>query len=115
MRTRLLLVAALVLASGFLLSIPSSDAHYWVPVYNGVKWAQSCRAGGVSRVTAATCCEHGASFCKGACNLADIGDGWKNQCRANCESARLTCLANVTPPPPVTGVVPGQRPPATTN
>ena len=107
---------ALTMASALLLSIPSSEAHNWVPVYNGAKWAQACSApGGARRVAPPVCCQQSGSFCRIACGLVDIDDAWKNACRANCQTATTTCLQNVQLLPPATGIVPGAHPPATTN
>ena len=39
MRTSALLILALAAAGALVISLQSSDAHNWVPVYNGAKWA----------------------------------------------------------------------------
>ena len=115
MRTSALHLLALAVAGALVFSMPSSDAHNWVPVYNGAKWAQACRVQGGRRVTPPVCCQQSGAFCQGACGLADVDDGWKNACRANCQSTTTVCLQNVQVLPPVTGVVPGAHPPAATN
>lgn len=113
MRTGLLLMLAIAAVSALAVSLQPSVAHNWVPRYDGNKWGQQCLApGGPRRVAPATCCEHARVYCVAACGLADVGEGWKNACRANCASAGATCLQRVQVPPPV-GKVPGITPPAT--
>ncbi|MCE9523498.1 MAG: hypothetical protein K8S25_13830 [Alphaproteobacteria bacterium] len=115
MRTGLLLMLAIAAATALTISLQSAVAHNWVPRYDGNKWGQACLApNGPRRVSPATCCNQARALCVSACGLADIDDGWKNACRANCESAGNACLARVQTLPPVGGV-PGERPPASTN
>lgn len=115
LRTTLFLILVLAAASALALSRQSAVAHNWVPIYNGVKWAQSCSASAGTRTSPSTCCEHARFFCQAACDLADVDNGWKSACKDNCQSAGLACLQNVQTLPPVTGVVPGKKPPAATN
>jgi hypothetical protein len=114
MRTNLLLLLAVVVAGAVVVVLRPADAHNWVPRYNGVTWGQQCLANASPRSTPATCCEHARFYCQAACGLADVDNGWKNACRANCQSAGTACLQRVTPLPPVT-LDPRKRPPATQN
>lgn len=111
MRTGLLLMLAIAAASALAVSLQTAIAHNWVPRYDGNKWGQQCLVPS-PRTTPATCCDHARFYCLAACGLADTDDGWKNACRANCQTAGNTCLARVQKPPPVSNV-PGTRPPAT--
>jgi hypothetical protein len=116
MKTHALLVLVVVAASAFAASMETAVAHFWVPRYNGAAWGAACLApSGPRRVTPATCCEQARFFCQAACGLTDIDDAWKNACRANCQSAGNACLQRVQVLPPATGVIPGTRPPASTN
>jgi hypothetical protein len=111
MRTGLFLMLALAAASAIAVTVEIAWAHNWVPRYDGNKWGQQCLIPS-PRTTPPTCCNFARSTCVGACGLADTDDGWKNACRANCESAGAACLQRVQTRPPV-GRVPGTRPPAT--
>lgn len=113
MRAAIRLVLALAAAGVLAVSMRSADAHNWVPRYDGNKWGQSCLVPS-PRTTPPTCCQHARAFCTAACGLADIHDGWKNACRANCETAGNVCLQRVQKRPPV-GNVPGTKPPASMN
>ncbi len=111
MKTGLFLMLALAAASAIAVTMQIAWAHNWVPRYDGNKWAQQCLIPS-PRSTPVTCCNHSRAYCVTACDLADTDNGWKNACRANCESAGAVCLQRVQPLPP-TGNVPGTRPPAT--
>lgn len=112
MKTWIVLVLAFVAACVVALALEPAGAHDWVPRYDGAKWGAACLVPN-PRASPATCCNFSRSSCQGACNLADVGDTWKNACRANCQSAGDACLRRVTPRPPVGGFQ-GTKPPATT-
>ena len=113
MKTCIVLLLAFVAAGVVALAMKSAGAHDWVPRYDGAKWGAACLASPGSRTTATTCCEFGRSTCRGACNLADVGDNWKNACRANCQAAGDACLQRVQRRP-YPGEVHGTKPPAST-
>lgn len=113
MRTSIVLLLAFVAACVVALSMESADAHDWVPRYDGAKWGASCLASPGSRTTPTTCCEFARTTCQAACGLADVGEAWKNACRANCQSAGLACLQRVQRRP-LPGDVQGTKPPAAT-
>ena len=112
MKTCIVLVLAFVAAGVLALAMKSADAHQWVPRYDGVKWGVACLVPNL-RTSPATCCNFALNSCQGGCGLADVGEAWKNACRANCQSAGEACLQRVaTRPPP--GEFQGTKPPAAT-
>jgi hypothetical protein len=113
MRITILPILIVIAASAIAIRIQSAVAHQWVPRYDGVAWGISCLVPN-PRMTPVACCNHANFTCRSACGLADVNAGWKNECRANCESAASACFARAQPRPPE-GVVPGTRPPARTN
>lgn len=115
MRITLWLSLAFLAAAAIALSLQQADAHYAVPRYNGVTWGLACLAtDSVRRLPPAACCNHARLTCEAACGLAEANDGWKNACRANCQTAGAACVQRVTPRPPE-GLDPRRPPSATTN
>jgi hypothetical protein len=116
MKAKLLIFLAIFAACASAITIGTAVAHRWVPVYDGAAWGNACLVPS-PRTTPVTCCGFTRSTCEAACGLpAEVGDAWKNACRANCQSAGNACLQRVQGLPPTTSVRPGsQKPPASPN
>jgi hypothetical protein len=102
MRTGLWLMLAVAAASALAVSLDVAFAHNWVPRYDGQKWGLQCKIP-MPRTTPPTCCQRTQYTCRSACGLADVDEGWKNACRANCDAAGQACLREVAPVKPPVG------------